>query len=73
MYSWCLFSLYVLAVYGSLAKAFVCVVKPTSAAKEYESDPATSRQERLKCTALRMAVSGRGVDSVGGKQPMQQV
>lgn len=74
MYSWWVFALYVLAFYGSLAKAFVCVVKPMSAAKEYDSHPAaTCRQERLKCTPLRMALSGRGVDSVGGKQPLQKV
>ena len=71
MYSWLVFALYVLALYGSLAKAFVRVVKPMSAGKVYESR--TARPETLKCTPLRMALSGRGVDSVGGKQPIQQV
>lgn len=62
-----------LAVYGGLAKAFVCVVKPVSAAKGYVSPRSDSWHQRLKCTPLRMAVSRHGVDSVGEKQRMQQV
>lgn len=71
MYLWCVFALYVLAAYGSLAKAFLCVVDPISAVNEYGSHRAL-RQQRLKCPALRMAL-GRGVKPKEEKQPLQQV
>lgn len=71
MHLWCVFALYVLAAYGSLAKAFVCVVDPISAVNEYGSSHRVLRQQRLKCPALRMAL-GRGVEPKEEK-PLEQV
>ncbi|CAM9455809.1 unnamed protein product [Pylaiella littoralis] len=70
MYMWCVSALSILAAYGSLAEAFMCVVDPISAVNEYSSHR-TQRHQRLKCPSLRMAL-GRSVDPRGERQSLQQ-